>query len=133
MDCKKLLLVSVGSVLVVLGVTAALVLWHPAKSRVVRHPVTGCVLEVKPDTNMMTVRNDDMPGVMRAMVMDYRVKDAATLKELKPGTVLTDVLAVQFHFQSTGPSPFSNCGRSWQLPRPRSQQRASPTLQPGWL
>jgi len=88
MNLKKLLLISVGSVLVVLGVTAALVLRHPAKPHVMRHSLTGYVLEVRLDTKTVTVRNDDMPGVMRAMVRDYPVKDAAVLRELKPGDVI---------------------------------------------
>ena len=88
MDSRKLVLVFVGSVLVVLGVTAFLVLRHPANPRVMRHQLTGYVLEVRPERNTITVRNDDIPGVMRAMVMDYPVKDAATLKELKPGDVI---------------------------------------------
>jgi Cu/Ag efflux protein CusF len=88
MDSKKLLLVSVGSVIVVLGLTAILLLRHSAKPRVMRHPMTGYVLEVRPDKKTVTVRNDDMPGVMRAMVMDYPVKDAAVLKVLKPGDVI---------------------------------------------
>jgi Cu/Ag efflux protein CusF len=88
MDSKKLLLVSVGSVLVVLGLTAILVLRHPAKPRVMRHPMTGYVLEVRPEKNIVTVRNDDMPGVMRAMVMDYPVKGTTMLKELKPGDLI---------------------------------------------
>lgn len=88
MDSKKLLLVSVGSVLAVLGLTAILVLRPPAKPRVMRHSMTGYVLEVRPDKKTVTVRNDDMPGVMKAMVMDYPVKDSAMLKELKPGDVI---------------------------------------------
>lgn len=88
MNSKKLLLVSVGSVLGVLGITAALVLRHPAKPRVMRHQLTGYVLEVKLDTNTLTVRNDNMPGVMAAMVMDFSVKDGATLKLLKPGDMI---------------------------------------------
>jgi len=50
-----------------------------------RHPLTGYVLEVKPDLNRITVRNADIPGVMASMVMDYRVKDVGTLNGIKPG------------------------------------------------
>lgn len=50
--------------------------------------MTGYVLEVRPDTNTVTGRNDDTAGGMKAMVMDYPVKGAATLKELKPGDLI---------------------------------------------
>lgn len=88
MDTKKLLLVSIASVLVVVAVTAFVVLRYPAKPATMRHHLTGYVLEVKPELKTITVRNDDMPGVMRAMVMDYPVKGPANLKDIKPGDVI---------------------------------------------
>jgi Cu/Ag efflux protein CusF len=38
--------------------------------------------------NRVTVRNADIPGTMRSMVMDYQVKDAAILREIQPGDVI---------------------------------------------
>jgi Cu/Ag efflux protein CusF len=52
------------------------------------HDLTGYVLEVAPAMNRITVRNDDVPGMMRSMVMDYQVKDAATLREIHAGDVI---------------------------------------------
>jgi Cu/Ag efflux protein CusF len=73
----------------VVAAGAALVTYrlaHPA--RALRHPLTGYVLEVTPEMNRITVRNQDVPGVMVSMVMDYRVKDAAALAEIEPGDVI---------------------------------------------
>jgi len=75
-------------VIVLLGGAAALSIYflsRPAQPRAMRHPLTGYVLEVKPDLNRITVRNADIPGVMASMVMDYRVKDAGALNWIKPG------------------------------------------------
>jgi Cu/Ag efflux protein CusF len=53
-----------------------------------RHPLTGYVLEVTPEMNRITVRNEDIPGTMVSMVMDYRVRDVAALARIKPGDVI---------------------------------------------
>ena len=53
-----------------------------------RHALTGYVLEVRPEMNRITVPNADIPGIMASMVMDYRVKNAAILAEIKPGDVI---------------------------------------------
>jgi Cu/Ag efflux protein CusF len=53
-----------------------------------RHPLTGYVLEVMPEMNRITVRNTDVPGVMTSMVMDYRVKNPASLAGIKPGDTI---------------------------------------------
>jgi len=46
------------------------------------------VLEITPEMNRIFVRNADIPGTMASIVMDYRVKDAATLTGLKPGDAI---------------------------------------------
>jgi len=53
-----------------------------------RHALTGYVLEVTPEMNRITVRNEDIPGTMVSMVMDYRVRDVAALARIKPGDVI---------------------------------------------
>jgi Cu/Ag efflux protein CusF len=63
-------------------------LLRPAQPHPMRHALTGYVLEVTPEMNRITVRNADIPGTMTSMVMDYRVKDAAALAEIKPGDVI---------------------------------------------
>ena len=84
MRAKKMVVVLVV-VLVSAGAVSIYLLSRPVQSRAMRHPLTGYVLEVKPDLNRITVRNADMPGVMASMVMDYRVKNAAALNGIKPG------------------------------------------------
>ena len=53
-----------------------------------KHALTGYVLEVNPDLNRITVRNDDIPCVMASMLMDYRVKDSGALAGIKPGDTI---------------------------------------------
>jgi Cu/Ag efflux protein CusF len=94
MNSKKTWLVGVVLALTVI----ALVGYHflrPVQPRTTRHALTGYVLEVTPEMNRITVRNADIPGTMVSMVMDYRVKNAAALAEIKPGdrieaTMVTD-------------------------------------------
>jgi len=76
---------------IVTSVVIALVTYvtlRPKQQRTLRHPLTGYVLEVTPEMNRITVRNDDMPGVMAPMVMDYRVKNRTVLAGIKPGDVI---------------------------------------------
>jgi Cu/Ag efflux protein CusF len=61
---------------------------RPAQPRTMRHPLTGYVLEVTPEMNRITVRNEEIPGTMVSMVMDYRVRDVAALARIKPGDVI---------------------------------------------
>ena len=53
-----------------------------------RHPLTGYVLDVTPEMNRITVRNEDIPGTMVSKVIDYRVRDVAALARIKPGDVI---------------------------------------------
>jgi len=72
----------------VVAVGAALLtyrLLRPTQPQTNRHALTGYVLEVTPEMNRITVRNEDMPGTMSSMVMDYRVKDASPLTGIKTG------------------------------------------------
>lgn len=71
--------------------TIALLGYHfmrPVPPRVTRHALTGYVLEVTPEINRITVRNDDIPGTMASMIMDYRVRNAAELAGIKPGDLI---------------------------------------------
>ncbi len=53
-----------------------------------RQELTGTVVAVNAKPHKLTVHNEDMPGVMRAMDMDYDVKDPAVLTTLKPGEAI---------------------------------------------
>jgi len=58
------------------------------KPQLMRHELTGTVVAVNAKPHKLTVHNEDMPGVMRAMDMDYDVKDPAILTTLKPGDAI---------------------------------------------
>lgn len=45
----------------------------------------GTVTEVDAATNKLVVANEDIPGWMTAMTMNYQVDDPAVLKKLKKG------------------------------------------------
>jgi Cu/Ag efflux protein CusF len=88
-----------NSLYVVGGVVAAFIIWFAAHSarkvEVKSYPLTGVVREVHLDTHTARIYNDDMPGFMEPMAMDYQVKDAAVLKRLHTGdkiqaTLLSD-------------------------------------------
>jgi len=57
--------------------------------------LTGFVLQVTPQAKRISVANDDIPGFMQPMVMDYEVADPSALASLKRGdeihaTLLSD-------------------------------------------
>ena len=82
---------------VAVSVTSALAsywLLRTASPRMMRHAMTGYVLEVTPEMNRITLRNADIPGAMSSMVMDYRVKDATVLAGIKPGDVIQATLVM---------------------------------------
>ena len=73
MRSKKVWLI-LGVVALVAIALVSYRLLRPTRPQVMRHALTGYVLEVTPGMNRITVRNADMPGTMASMVMDYRVK-----------------------------------------------------------
>src|SRR5438445_13829420 len=92
---KKALWVIIGILAMVMIASVAYLFMRPPGPRAMRHPITGYVLEVAPEMNRITVRNADVPGVMASMVMDYHVKDKASLVAIKRGdtihaTMITD-------------------------------------------
>ena len=70
--------------------------WHSASTvQVKRYPITGTVVAVHPESQTVTVHNENMPGVMEPMSMDYAVKDAQAFSQLQAGetihaTLVTD-------------------------------------------
>jgi Cu/Ag efflux protein CusF len=87
MPSRKFRLIAVALVSVAIVLVGYWFL-RPAQPRTMRHPLTGYVLEVTPEMNRITVRNEDIPGTMVSMVMDYRVRDVAALARIKPGDVI---------------------------------------------
>jgi len=91
---KKLLLIaSVAVAILAAGLTYSL-LQQPSEQHPMRHALTGYVLEVTPERNRITVRNADVPGVMRSMVADYHVKDATVLSAIQAGDTLQAIMEI---------------------------------------
>jgi Cu/Ag efflux protein CusF len=57
-----------------------------------RHPLRGVITAVHADKSALMIKHEDIPGVMRAMTMLFRVDDA-TLKAAKPGQAITGMMA----------------------------------------
>lgn len=53
-----------------------------------RHPLRGVIVAVHADTSELRVKHEEIPGVMRAMTMMFKV-DAATVKRVKVGQAIT--------------------------------------------
>src|SRR5688572_3162080 len=56
-----------------------------------RHPLRGIVTAVLPDRAALMVKHEEIPGVMRAMTMLFKV-DAATLKSVQKGQAITGMM-----------------------------------------
>jgi protein SCO1/2 len=59
-----------------------------------RYQLTGQILVVKPDTNQVLVKHEDIPGFMPAMTMPYVVKDPTLIKDRVAGDLITATLVV---------------------------------------
>ncbi|MES2691904.1 MAG: copper-binding protein [Verrucomicrobiota bacterium] len=59
-----------------------------------RHPLRGVITRVDTERSALMVKHEDIPGVMRAMTMLFKV-DAATLKSSKEGQTITGLLSRQ--------------------------------------
>ena len=55
----------------------------------------GQVLSIDPSNKQLTVKHDDIKGLMPAMTMPYSVRDAQTLRGLSPGDVIDATLVVE--------------------------------------
>ena len=62
----------------------------PAK----RHPLRGVITAVQTERASIMVKHEEIPGVMRAMTMLFRV-DEATLKSVEKGQTITGMLTRQ--------------------------------------
>ena len=81
-----------------------------------QYQLTGQILEVKPDSNEVLVKHEDIPGFMPAMTMPYKVEDAKVLAGKEPGDLITATLVVgqtEAHLSKidkTGHAPIENTG-----------------------
>ncbi len=58
------------------------------------YELTGQILVVKPETNEVLVKHEDIPGFMPAMTMPYTVDDPALLKDRAAGDLIKATLVV---------------------------------------
>lgn len=65
-----------------------------------RHPLRGVITSVVAEQSAFMVKHEEIPGVMRAMTMMFKVDDA-TLKAFKAGDAITGLMSRQ--------------GRNWVL------------------
>lgn len=68
-----------------------------SKTEIKRYPMTGAVVAVHSDTNTVTVHNDDVPGFMAPMNMDYKLADTKTVETLKSGDKIKATLVIEDH------------------------------------
>ena len=59
-----------------------------------RHPLRGVITSVVADKSAFMVKHEEIPGVMRAMTMMFKV-DATALKTFKAGDALTGLMSRQ--------------------------------------
>lgn len=59
-----------------------------------RHPLRGVITSVLAEKSAFMVKHEEIPGVMRAMTMMFKV-DAPTLKTFKPGDAITGLMSRQ--------------------------------------
>lgn len=59
-----------------------------------RHPLKGVVTGIMADKSALLVKHEEIPGVMRAMTMMFKV-DEATLKAAKEGQAITGLMSRQ--------------------------------------
>jgi Cu/Ag efflux protein CusF len=52
------------------------------------------VISTEPQRGLIIVRHGEIPGLMRAMTMQYEVEDAKEIENLKPGDKITADLVV---------------------------------------
>jgi Cu/Ag efflux protein CusF len=65
-----------------------------ATDAVKRHPLKGVIAAVDAGKSALMVKHEEIPGVMRAMTMQFKV-DAATLKSARKGQAITGLMSRQ--------------------------------------
>jgi len=65
-----------------------------ATDAIKRHPLKGVITGVLADKSALMVKHEEIPGVMRAMTMMFKV-DAATLQSVQQGQTITGQMSRQ--------------------------------------
>ncbi len=68
---------------------------HPAPANTQRYPLTGRILSINASTASVSVDTDAISNFMPAMTMEYKVKNSAEIKLLKPGDAIAATLVKQ--------------------------------------
>ena len=63
-------------------------------TEVKRHALRGVITAIITDRSAVMVKHEDIPGVMKAMTMMFKV-DPATLKSVKEGDTITALMSRQ--------------------------------------
>ena len=78
------------------------------------YQLKGQILDMKPETNEVLVKHEDIAGFMPAMTMPYKVQDGKILADKQPGDLITATLVVgetEAHLSKidkTGHAPIEN-------------------------
>jgi protein SCO1/2 len=78
-------------VLILIALTAACGRQEPPPKQ---YELKGQILAVKPESQELLVKHDDIKGFMPAMTMPYKVEDASALEGRQPGDLITATLVV---------------------------------------
>jgi protein SCO1/2 len=81
-----------GPLLLVLLLAAGCRTPAPAAAR---HPIRGQLLAVQIDTGQVLLKHEAVPGYMDAMTMPFPVSDRASIRERRPGDLVTATLVVE--------------------------------------
>jgi protein SCO1 len=75
-------------------VACALIFAGCHKDEAKHYPVSGEVISVDVPHKMIMLKHGDIPGLMPAMTMDYKVADVKQIEGLKPGDTIRADLVV---------------------------------------
>ena len=83
------------SVLIVLTLIAGACSWgdEPPRNEK-RYPIKGVVVAVNQQERTATIKHEDIPGYMKGMTMDFKIKNPADLQTMKAGDLVTGTLVV---------------------------------------
>lgn len=59
-----------------------------------QYPFTGTIVNIDPQGHAASIHNEDIPGWMTAMTMDYPMENAEEWKGLKPGDKISATVNV---------------------------------------
>ncbi len=60
-----------------------------------QYDIKGTIVSLAPDRKAVTLDGEEIPGLMKAMKMEYRVEDAKVLEGVKPGDPVHGKLKVK--------------------------------------